>query len=519
MDLYKIPMAKIIVMVRTSTEAQSIEEQRKEMEDFCRSEGWTDIVWVEKQGASAAKVDDDYRAMIDEVKRRVEEDKDIKCFAVWHLNRLARTEEVWVEIKSFFVSHKVQIICKNPYLKLLTPSGDVDQGMELAMGLLAILSKQDQTERKAKFKRAKSAMMKRGQYVGGNIIKFGYRVEDTYYVIDEDDSKIVREIFDLYSTGQYSIYTLSKELSERGMPVTASLVQKTIGCRAYIGDEVGEYGLHYPPIISKELFEKCEKVRESNKTDMKRGERVVLGAKLVKCYKCGGTCTSNSRHYVCARHFHHGPCDNGFALRQCVADELLFKEASIFHLQYLIDMNNNKDEEYRKELELTQAKLSATKLKIDECQSKKDRIVENYEDGLISKEKRDTRLSKVEDDMRAHQGVIAALQDRIRAISRLLEKKEEVDDVEVFMAALDTMDAEDAYDIVHKHIVSLTAEPQSFGKRDPRTHRPNGVLITITSVTGYQAKYMYVPNGKVNLYVWNGTRWVGNHVTITDKKK
>ena len=121
--------------------------------------------------------------------------------------------------------------------------------------------------------------------------------------------------------------------------------------------------------------------------------------------------------------------------------------------------------------------------------------------------------------MRAHQGVIAALQDRIRAISRLLEKKEEVDDVEVFMAALDTMDAEDAYDIVHKHIVSLTAEPQSFGKRDPRTHRPNGVLITITSVTGYQAKYMYVPNGKVNLYVWNGTRWVGNYVTITDKKK
>ena len=509
---------KALAVLRVSTTSQQIDDQREELYAYIKSMGYDEIEPVEAIGASAVKLDKKYMEMANKIKATIIEG-GIDAVCVWEISRLGRNEVILMDFKEFFIKHKVQFICKNPSLRLLNDDGSVNSGTELAFSLFATMAKQEASENKVRFKRAKSAMMKRGQYVGGNIIKFGYKIEDTYYVIDEEDSKIVREIFDLYSTGQYSIYTLSKELSERGMPVTASLVQKTIGCRAYIGDEVGEYGLHYPPIISKELFEKCEKVRESNKIDMKRGERVVLGAKLVKCYRCGGTCTSNSRHYVCAKHFHHGPCDNGFALRQCVADELLFKEASTFHLQYLIDMNQNKDEEYRKELELTQAKLSATELKMDECQSKKDRIAENYEDGLISKEKRDTRLSKVEDDMRAHQGVIAALQDRIRAISRLLEKKEEVDDVEVFMAALDTMDAEDAYDIVHKHIVSLTAEPQSFGKRDPRTHRPNGVLITITSVTGYQAKYMYIPNGKVNLYGWNGTRWVPSKIEITDKKK
>ena len=54
-------MSKVLIMVRTSTESQSTEDQKKELIDFCLSEGYRrkDIVCVEKQGASAAKVDDE----------------------------------------------------------------------------------------------------------------------------------------------------------------------------------------------------------------------------------------------------------------------------------------------------------------------------------------------------------------------------------------------------------------------------------------------------------------------------
>ena len=112
-------MDKIIVMVRTSTSEQDITDQHREMEDFVLSKGWkkNQIIWVEEQGASAAKVDSTYRSMIDTIKEKIESDSNIKCFAVWHLNRLARTEEVWVEVKTFFVSHKVQVLVKNPELR------------------------------------------------------------------------------------------------------------------------------------------------------------------------------------------------------------------------------------------------------------------------------------------------------------------------------------------------------------------------------------------------------------------
>ena len=86
---------------------------------------------------------------------------------------------------------------------------------------------------------------------------------------------------------------------------------------------------------------------------------------------------------------------------------------------------------------------------------------------------------------------------------RLLEIDKE-DTVETFMRAASTMDMVDKYDIIHKHILKMTAEQVSYGKRDPRTHRPNAVKIVITSVYGTTSEHLYFPKGYQghNLYTW-----------------
>lgn len=504
-------MDKIIVMVRTSTSEQDITDQHREMEDFVLSKGWkkNQIIWVEEQGASAAKVDDTYRSMIDTIKEKIESDKDIKCFAVWHLNRLARTEEVWVEVKTFFVSHKVQVLVKNPELKLLTEDGKVDAGMELAAGLLAILSVQDQLERKEKFKRAKKSMAASGKYVGGHIVPFGYSVgEDGFYVEKEDEASAIRIAFQLYSTGKYSTYTLSKELEERGISISEFKLCRMLRNKAYIGEAVGEYKTIFPAIISKELFEEVENVRVNNKIEMKK-KGAALGAKLIKCPSCGAVFTSNSKHYRCSRHSHHGPCNNGFALKASIADGLLWRLASTQHIQYLTDLNENRVDEYKKQLEVIEEKMKAGLEKLTIIQGKKDRIADNYVDGLISKKDRDKKLSKVQDEIRTHQEYMASLQEKWSSINGLLEEGNP-DSVEAFVAALDTMDNEDKFDIIHKHITRLTPTQVSFGKRDPRTHRPNAVHIVIETTKGSTYNYLYFPklfNG-FNLYEKVGRKWV-----------
>ena len=59
-----------MIMVRASTEKQSVEDQHNEMAEFCRAEGYADedMVWIEDKGASAAKVNEKYRQMIEDVK-------------------------------------------------------------------------------------------------------------------------------------------------------------------------------------------------------------------------------------------------------------------------------------------------------------------------------------------------------------------------------------------------------------------------------------------------------------------
>ena len=51
----------------------------------------------------------------------------------------------------------------------------------------------------------------------GGKIKLGYKVsEDGYWEIDEEDSKLIRLIFDMYISGEYSLAELGKELKSRG---------------------------------------------------------------------------------------------------------------------------------------------------------------------------------------------------------------------------------------------------------------------------------------------------------------
>ena len=508
---------KAIAVLRVSTDSQQIDDQRDELFDFMRSEGYDDIVPIEAVGASAVMLNDKYLYMVQRIKDAINMDKDIKAVFVWHLNRLGRNDVVLMDFKEFFIKNHVQFICKNPYLKLLNEDGSVNAGMELAFSLFSTMSKQDAEERKAKFKRAKSAMMKKGQYTGGNLRKFGYKIVGKEYDIDEEESKVVRMVFDLYSTGQYSTYSLSKEMEERGYAVDGRQICRILKSDAYYGNEVGEYGLHYRPIISKELFDKCAEIRNANKIDMKRGKRTILGGKLVKCPVCGATCTSNSRHYVCSRHAHRGECANGFALRQCVADGLLWRIAQTEHLQYLVDMNENNTDEYQKQLETVEEKLSAAKKKTDDFTKKKQRIVETYLEGLIDKKSRDLKIAKLEDEAKFQMEYMAQLEDKKRAIVALLETK--VDTMEAFEAALDNLDASDKFEVIHKHIIKLTATQESFGKRDPRTTRPNGVRIVIDTAKGTSYTFMYVPkfyDGN-NLFQLVRGKWHRDHIEITDK--
>ena len=61
------------------------------------------------------------------------------------------------------------------------------------------------------------------------------------------------------------------------------------------------------------------------------------------------------------------------------------------------------------------------------------------------------------------------------------------------------------YDIIHKHVLKVVPERMSFGIRDPRTSRPNGVLFNIHMTDGSRHKHLFIPKSRQghSFYIWD----------------
>ena len=116
-------------------------------------------------------------------------------------------------------------------------------------------------------------------------------------VPDEHDGPLVAKMCELYATGNHSHKTLRKLMfdyglkSANGKPLSISMV-------AHILQDPFNYGImrykghknthKYQPLITKELYDKCEAVRASyNKKPFQYAAKPFIFRGLVRCAKCG----------------------------------------------------------------------------------------------------------------------------------------------------------------------------------------------------------------------------------------
>lgn len=460
-------MSKVLIMVRVSTDRQDTEGQHNEMVEFCRCEGFneSDMIFVEDEGASAIKLDDKYENMIASVKDHIDKDNEISCFACWSLNRLARNERIFVEMKEFLVSHRVQMIIKNPYLKLLNPDGSVNKGMELAASLLSVLASQEMQEKKERFKRTKKANADKGKFNGGSV-KFGYRKDENDFIVPDDkESEYVKTIFELYSTGNYSSYTLQNELEVRGITlrgkkITNHFLNRFLSDTTYIGRyDKGKIHRNSVPIISKELFEKVQNVKKEKAFFQRAGSEKYLAAGLVKCDVCGATYCSHGPYYSCSRHSHGSDnyCQNNIALHKKFVDSVLWYYASMAHADWLLEKNEDKAVKMEEELKLNDEKITNISSIIDRENDKKTKVVESYIDGLILKDKRDAMLASIDEKVKSYRDEVKRLTEQNNGIKRAIEKlsgeRIGVDDIlDITLGVYDERQFETMYEIIHSHI-------------------------------------------------------------------
>lgn len=503
---------KVLCVLRISTDRQDIADQKKEMIEYCKLNGYAEneIIPIEGVGASAIKLNDEYMQMINKIKMHIE-NKDCDAVAVWHINRLGRNDDVLINLKNYFITNKVQFICKNPSLKLLNEDGSLNTGSELAYSLFATMCKQDMEEKKAKFKRAKKGNTERGKWNGG-YISYGYKVdENNFIVVDEDEAKIVKEIYTLYSTGKYSYTQLCQEFKDRGITYTSKatgkvcLFNKRFIC--HILNNKGYIGQHskvrYKAIITEQLFQKAQKIKIKNSWNVDKSSRHLFATKLLKCPVCGRNMSGTGTYYECSRAYgkvrgYEGSnfCNNSITVNIEVLDGLLWYIAASMHMDYLMSLTDEKVDEYKKQLLIIQEKIDTCKLNLSKIQSKKDKVVNTYLEDLITKEDRDKRLAKIDyEAVSLNRDLISLKEDYAQYENLINSEQSDRKEVERWAETADNIidetDNKKMYDIIHKHIkevnVARTEVPRDYDTS--RTHK--ALLITIIPVIGSPRIFSY----------------------------
>ena len=144
------------------------------------------------------------------------------------------------------------------------------------------------------------------------------------HIIDEEKAPLVRKMFELYATGNYSMRLLAKEMAKRGLtnqpsglPVSTSQIEQILKNPFYYGvmRVKGKLYPHkYEPLISLHLFNKVEQVIASyNKKNFKRTNKPYIFRGLITCKKCGYLISPEIKkgkyvYYHCTNY--HGNCDN-----------------------------------------------------------------------------------------------------------------------------------------------------------------------------------------------------------------
>ena len=287
-------MKTTYIYLRVSTDEQaregfSIENQRKACVDFAQMRGYhVKQVFIE-DGKSARTTD---RAALQEMLKAVRELDKVNAIIIYKIDRFARNVSDFSRMFSDFKSQGIKLISVN--------EGDLTEGTSLIPNIFASVA---QWESEVNSQRTRDALLQKfREGWQPTPPPVGYRSVggDRERKTCEPDpliAPVIRQLFEMYATGNYSIFELQFWLADQnvtsrtGTPIGHSVVGNTLNNPFYYGlirwHGEAKMGNHQP-LISKDLYDTCHYVLAKNRNFlMRRRTHQFLLRGFLYCSECG----------------------------------------------------------------------------------------------------------------------------------------------------------------------------------------------------------------------------------------
>jgi len=308
-------------------EFNSLDAQRQSCEAYIESqrhEGWKCLPRRYDDGgfsggtlerpALAELIDDIHAGQVD-------------CVVVYKVDRLSRSLLDFARLVALFDERNVSFVSVTQQFNTTTSMG------RLTLNILLSFAQFEREIIGERIRDKKLATARQGKYIGGQP-KLGLDIVDRRYVVNAEEAKLVRRIFEMFLKHQ-SCRKVAEALNAEGI-VTKTYTTKTgktfggtswkgrtiydlLTDQKYIGKIVHKgvaYDAEHPATVDVALFEKVQEVLRANKTYTHKHQatRFALLRRMLRCGHCGSLVqpawTRNHgreyRYYTCSKRIKTG---------------------------------------------------------------------------------------------------------------------------------------------------------------------------------------------------------------------
>lgn len=295
-------MKNIYIYIRVSTDEQategfSMENQKRACVELAQAKGCTAPRFFIDDGKSARTTE--RPALQEMLKTALEQPPEAVVF--YKIDRFARNLNDFTRMYSDFKNRSIRLIS--------VMEGDLSEGTSLVPNIFASVA---QWESEVNSQRTKDALMQKfREGWQPTPPPMGYRSvggerERKSCVPDDYLAPIIKQLFELYATGSYSILELQDWLSEQnvtaktGTPLSHNTINIILNNPFYYGlirwHGQSKMGNHQP-IITKELFDTCQYVLAKHRNFItRRRKHDFLLRGFAYCAECGQRYTAEY-HY------------------------------------------------------------------------------------------------------------------------------------------------------------------------------------------------------------------------------
>lgn len=290
---------KAVLLARVShkdqEEGYSIAGQKYQLEQYCTRKGLEIIKTFEIVESSTRGNRKDFMQMIEFIRKQ----KDCIALVADKIDRVQRSFKEYPLLDGLVQEGKLELHFNTENYVI---NRDSPAHLRTMWSIGVVFAQSYVDSLRDNVKRGMAQKLRQGEYTG--MAPLGYlNVRDehdrAHIILDEERALLVRRMFTEYATGQYTLGDLTEMVKKWGLRnsrgkqgyLTKSHIHKLIQNPFYYGEMRVKEQLYphvYEPLISKEIFDACERVREGwNKTPFRYGEKDFIFRGLLTCATTG----------------------------------------------------------------------------------------------------------------------------------------------------------------------------------------------------------------------------------------